>query len=168
MNTYVWYKVAAGGETTATMDVTGGGSYSGAHVMEFSGAASSSPLDRTATGGGSSGTTAQSGTTATLSQADEVAVAAYGLNLSFGSFTQASGFTSNALTRPGGSISLQTSYKVVASTSAITADGTWGFAEVDANVLATFKAAASVVLPPALSVAAGRVSDAAVLRASRW
>jgi hypothetical protein len=166
---YVWYKVAAGGETSAGMSVTGGSSYSIAHVIEFSGTASSSPLDKTASGGGSSDSTAQSGTTATLAQADEVAVVAYGQSLGYGSFTQASGFTSNALTSDTfGFTRLQSSYKVVSATTAVNADGTWQLACSDANVLATFKAAASVVLPPALSVAAGRVPDAAVLRAGRW
>lgn len=144
VNTYIWYKIAAGGETSASMSVTGGSSYSIAHVIQFSGTAASSPLDKTASGGGTSDTTAQSGTTATLSQADEVVVVGYGLNDQAFSFTQASGFTSNALTRDSFETkTLQSSYKIVSSTSAVTANGTWPLSAVDSNVMATFKAAAT-------------------------
>lgn len=141
-NTYIWYKIAAGGETSAGMAVTGGSSYSIAHVIEFSGVASSSPLDKTASGGGSSDSTAQSGTTSALAQADEVVVVGYGLDDQVFSFTQASGFTSNALTRDTFDVkTLQSSYKIVSATTAVTADGTWPMSAVDSNVLATFKAA---------------------------
>lgn len=139
---YVWYKVAAGGETSATISIPSGSSYSVVHAIQFSGLATSTPFDKSASGGGTNNTTAESGTTATLSQSDELVIAAYSETGYSYSFTQASGFTSNALTRDSfDNITLQSSYKVVSAISAITADGTWQFAGYDANVIATFKAA---------------------------
>jgi len=79
---YIYYKVAGAGESTTVSITIGASSHCCIQGFEYSGCATSSPLDvfvsATAQGGGSS---ASPGTTSSTSQANELAVGLVGLGL---------------------------------------------------------------------------------------
>jgi hypothetical protein len=131
---------------TVTLDVTTTSGHQIGSIMEFSDVATSAALDSTATAQGTGGSP-QSGTSATLAQADEVVIVA-------GAF--ATGDTSTAITAEVGYTELQAStnddtsqagecdYKIVAATTAEAC--TWtvnAAANASRCCLATFKGAAA-------------------------
>jgi hypothetical protein len=71
------YKVAGAGESS-TVTYTVAADNSALGTFEFSGTATSLPLDKTSSTAFTTATSLSSGTTATTSQADEVSVAAFG------------------------------------------------------------------------------------------
>lgn len=71
----IYWKIAAGGETSVAPGSDASDEH-GAAVIEIEGPWESSPVDKTATNDATMESTTSSGTTATTSQADEVAVCA--------------------------------------------------------------------------------------------
>lgn len=126
----IWYaKVTTAGSTQITWTLPGG-SYLSAGAIEVSGLASSSVVDKTASGLGSASASGPPYQfppvtpidTGTLSQADELVVLALGSNqLSNDAITTyPSGFTSLFTCQDGGTYQWgEGSYKIVSSTSAI-------------------------------------------------
>ncbi len=130
---------------TITVSFSSGTYGVAATVHEFSGLASSSTVDQTASANGSSSTPA-SGTTAVTTQADELLIGAIGVSgPPSDSFTPGSGYIS--LTSIGfsdvWSATIRPEYKIVSTTGAYQADGVLGVSHGWGAAVATYKAAAS-------------------------
>lgn len=139
--------MAAGG--TITWTTTGSVSgIKGVTAATVSGVAASSALDKTSTNDGSS-TTWSTGSSGTLSQADEIA---FGLAFSLQSATSNTpdaGWTELADFSPQSGRRLVLEHQVVSATTALNAGGTVGNA-VWVGALATYKAAAARGAQPIL------------------
>jgi hypothetical protein len=124
-------------------------------LVEYSGAATSSALDQTATSSGS-GTTGSSGTTATTTQINEVAVAGISANNSNRTFsTQSNSFSEVSEVNSGGTSNGTATVfeeKILSSVNAqnvsaiISSSSTWS------GVIATFKAAVGNPIPTTTSI----------------
>lgn len=106
-------------------------------VLEVTGIATSSAADTGGSGTAASGTAASAGPTATLSQADEIAFAGFraaaAVSLTKGaSWSQPTTGTLNT--------NAAIEYQIVAATTALTADGTWGGTTAWAGAIQTYKA----------------------------
>jgi hypothetical protein len=135
-------------------------------VLEFSGLATSSVLDQTAsgTGGSTSPATASSGTTA---QNDELLIGAFMAVMQPTATTFTAGASYTAQTTIGTTVgsndrSLITEYRIVSSTGAYTASGTFGATKTWSAALATYKASAGTT-PSASDSAAGTDAPANAL-----
>lgn len=142
--------VAFSSSGTPVLDVT---------VMEWSGLATSSVVDKTASQVNSSGATSWSSTaTATTTQASEVAIGCVGgFNGSgIGTITGPSSPWTNLAqeTSGGGSYGLRTGWQVLSSTGTPSYAGTFAASSDYAAVIATYKAASGATLPPAAAVTA--------------
>lgn len=161
----VFSKVSAGSEGTVTATGAGGSMYRGLTIMEFSGMATSSVLDKTAANESASSTTMNSGTTATTSQNDEVCVAALAGQVFAGSATL-SGTMDNSFTRLQGYdlgyFVGAIGYRIVTTTGAYTVNQATLESMVWSGAIATYKAAVEV--RPHVHV----LPSAAVHRASSW
>jgi hypothetical protein len=141
----------AGSQTSVVVSFNAGsGSNLGyaVQVMEWSGVATSSPVDKT--NGALSGSTSSfsSGSTGTLSQASEVVIGAVMAQCSSGTETVAgpsSPWTNLAQAAPAASMALGTGYQVVSATTAQTYSGTLTAASVYGAAVVTLKGAASGV-----------------------
>ena len=151
---YLFYKIAAGGETTLT--VTPGVSRPAAMVIaEYSGITASGPLDQTATAtnSGSPFVSASPGTSSATTQAVELVVAAVCPHSFADNAQPASPSWSNSYTGRGTAVSAYTTTGaqnsgvfladlVVSSTGAQTTAATWTNSSQDwGAILATFKGA---------------------------
>lgn len=137
-NLTIWtVKSAASGSTTVTVTIAGF-EFGAVSCQEISGHDNTSDYDKAPAIGTGFGPTATSGSTGTLTQANEMAVCFVHHNTSAavtpsGSFTEPSGGENNA------NRTLETSYLSVSSTSALTCGGTWsGDATWRAGII-TFK-----------------------------
>lgn len=148
---HVFYKVAAGGETSVTFtDSLASGCNMIGVVDEWSGI-TASPYDVSATSDSAltNSVSASSGTTATLAQASELCIAAW---MCRGTQTTASftnSFTQDALVSASGNASFPTSmivaYREVSSTSAVETTCTWDTSVRSVGSVSTFK----LTSPPA-------------------
>jgi hypothetical protein len=147
------YKVAGASEADpqwSGLDAGGDGTGAAASVYEFSGTATVSPFDDAEVSTGiSSGTSKSSGTTATLAQADEVAIAGFGYRgvvpgatISFtNSYTI--GPNTNPVSDGGGALAaLLDAYRIVAATTAQETTASWTGTSDVIGAIATFKAGA--------------------------
>jgi hypothetical protein len=157
---FIAYSVLATQITTSnTVTLSTSGTDAGAGVLwEFSGVASGAAADQSA--GSTGATTAMSsGATATLSQADELVIGAFGITANSKTFTAGSGYSQPSageiVTSAGSFVrQLAAEYEIVSSTAAVTADGTmsgtgvaWAGAAV--TFLADLTPAAQFVRPDA-------------------
>lgn len=141
------YKVAGAGESASigfTGLSSGAGTESAVGVMEFSGNATSSPLDQTASTGFTAAVeTLSSGTTGTLAQAAEVACAAFGLrNNVVTSPSLDNSYTLRSHQAGGTGTATATiidGYRITAATTAQDTDASWTTAAGAMGVIATFK-----------------------------
>lgn len=148
---YIFYaKNAASGTTVVTLDCVNetGDNYITWSVEEWSGADTTSPLDKTTTGEApNNGTGTSISSTGALSQADEVAFALISSQFIWSFDTSPSGYTQ--IHEETGTVSLnlmcsQASYQVVSATTALAPSWTHNTAGQGATaVLATFKQAAA-------------------------
>ena len=139
------YKVAGASEsTTPTWTNVNSGDGTAASCRRITGAATSSPLDKTATDGVTAAQTSQaSGTTATLSQADEIAVAAAGLREDGTSASVDSSFVGlndQAGTGAGGInlVNLLDAHLIVAATTAVSCTFSWTGSATTMGLIATY------------------------------
>jgi hypothetical protein len=134
------YKVAAGGETAlTTTNWAGNTRHLGA--WEYSGVDTSTPLDKTATTTRTvSVTSLASGSTGTLSQADEVAIAAWACRADVTGESIDSSFTVENL--GNGGFSAINGTLIVSATTALNATASWTTSATAWSAIATFKAAA--------------------------
>lgn len=146
----IFYKEnLAGGTLTATPGLQSG-SAADVTISEWSGYATSSSIDKTASNSATTGTSGNTGTTAATTVANELVIAVLaegGLNSSGanGITTPASsGYTSLYTTQNGNQRTpTQVSYKEVTGTGTQTASWTWTSPSEYQAVIATFKAAAA-------------------------
>jgi hypothetical protein len=129
-------QITTGDTITVNYAVSTSG-YVSLFVCEVSGLDDTSAFDKSSTGTTTTGTAIDAGTTATLSQADEIAFAQTA-NFSFSGFT--AGGTWTGVTVPDSSFD-GLEYKIVSSVSAITADGTQGGSAASAGLTVTYKMA---------------------------
>jgi len=141
----IWYKegataVGSGGSITITLSgtTTGNNGY-GAEAVKVTGIATTSALDKTATQNAS--TASPSVTTATLSQADEIAFGTSMQGNGLTTYTEAATFTNLFNVTPGAINRAGDGYKIVAATTAVTYAPTFSASRSTQTVLATFKAA---------------------------
>lgn len=131
----IFYKVSAGNETTITATGTLA-TLMDLHIFEYSGIDNASPLDKVAStaDGGAGVTSRASGTTATLTQANELAFAAIataganGGNVSW----------SNSYVAETTTTDLQTADLITAATTATSSTATWNTSQRAAGAIATF------------------------------
>ncbi len=141
---YINYSVA-GGSTTFTFTWTGA-TYMSLYAEEVSGLMAAG-ADQVASTVSAVSTTLSSGTTATLSQADEFALATWNLD---GSGSTSLTSVSNSFTVPANGSQLSTAvprallaYKVVSATTAVETTATLGDASTWTGLIVTYKAAAT-------------------------
>lgn len=145
-------KVAGASEST-TITITQSPSDVGAiFVREISDQASSA-LDKTASTGRTTGaTTISSGTTATLSQADEICLAICGLREDTSAESVDNSYTLDAVTHsatPGGTDAiLLSASRIVAATTAQQTDFSWTVSTTAIAAIATYKEAGGAVGQP--------------------
>jgi hypothetical protein len=131
--------LSGGTITAATSGTTS--SQRAMHAVSVSGLATSSLLDKTSTNESASGPVWSTGSTGTLAQAEEIAVAVGYVNASTAN-TPDSGWTESLDTQISTNRRFVVEYQVVSSTSALNAGGTAGSAAWGA-IIATYKGAAS-------------------------
>lgn len=151
----IWYKVAGASESS-TVTFTVGNVATRLHILEFSGVAPASPLDKApaATDPTGGGTTCATGSTGTLSSALEVAVACVGLNgTSGGGISWNSGFSDVTVEDR-----LLVGYLITAATTALNPQATWTTTRGRDGVVATFTAAVVAVLAAPLGALSGSLA----------
>lgn len=131
----IFYKVSVGNETTVTSSATLA-AFMDLHIFEYAGIDNASPLDKTATtaDGGVGVTSRASGTTATLTQANELgfaAVAMAGTNGGGASWT-------NSFVAETTTTDLITSDIIVNATTALSTTGSWNTSQRAAGAIVTF------------------------------
>lgn len=131
----IFYKVAVGNEATVAATATLA-AFMDLHIFEYSGIDNASPLDKTATtaDGGAGVTSRASGTTATLTQANELAFAAVA---TAGSNGGGAAWT-NSFTAEIATTDLITSDIVVNATTALATTGSWNTTQRAAGAIVTF------------------------------
>lgn len=146
--TYIYYKTSAGNETTITVSPTASAA-TGIDFLEYSGMATSSQLDATAsTTPPGTVSSVSSGTTATTAQADEVLVAVIGISTTLQSVSPWSNSFTEEFDSPttGAGVNVQqaTATRIVAATAAYETTGTLsGSTPNPSGAIATFKVAAT-------------------------
>jgi len=134
----IWYRANAPSTSSAVFTTGSSGSSTRGQLSEFSGVATSSPLDRTGTANVTTASTSLSvSTSAAISATGEVAVTAYNTSTGMTSVTPGSGWTSLASDPSSG---FTTDYRLnpssgstLTETAAASPQTTWG------AVIATFK-----------------------------
>lgn len=146
------YKLSVGGETSITLSTNTVSSTKGAWLAVFSAGTgwiwSVSPLDKTATAASGAGdvTSQSTGTTATLAQADELAVALLGIRRTADATSvhaADNSFTLEGVAQPTAGAQMGEAgmaYRVLAATTGITTTFTWTTAYRAGGVIATFMA----------------------------
>ena len=137
-----YYKIAAGGETSVACAFTSSSNMRGVMtVFEYSGTATATPLDKTATNTGS-GTTLTTGTTATTAQADELLIAGFTITgaPTFSSWTNSFSEQSD---HSISSVAMGTADRIVSATSTYSSGATSSASGTWAGNITTFKAAAA-------------------------
>jgi hypothetical protein len=146
INAAIWIDPdCAGGQTSVVISMTGGtgsGPAICAWVMEFSGVATSAPLDKAPAGQNNQAATWTSGSTGTLSQASEIAIGCVYIDGS--PVTPGSPWTELALVDESGYY-LAVGYQVVSATTALTYNGTTSGSDYYGSCIITLKAAAAPV-----------------------
>lgn len=140
----IYSKTAGASESTAVTftglasSSSGGSSLS---IQEWSGMAASSQLDKTASTGRTSGTSISSGTTATLAQADEVAIAGVGLRSSSIAVSANNSFTvlNSPSTTANAANQVTDAYRILSATTGITTTFSWSGTIVAVAAIATYK-----------------------------
>jgi hypothetical protein len=152
LNAAIWADPnCAGGQTTLVISLTHGNNSVpaiAAWVMEWSGLAATSVVDKAPAGVNTSGTTWSSGSTGTLSQASEVAVgvvygAISGLSTPGSPWTELGTLTA---TNGANTALLGAGYQVTSATTAVTYNGTFSPSRFFGTCIATFKAASGGTL----------------------
>lgn len=144
LETWVAYNITGGASHTVTAVDTGGGVDSLLIVEEWSGAATTSALDKTTGTTGLASTALNSGATAATTQAAEVVI---GAGVASGNVTMTAGAGYSNLTKVNTTFStLAFESQIVASTGAQTATMTSGTAGSWVCQVATFKEAAGAVV----------------------
>lgn len=141
--TSIYYKANASAESGAktwACDTFMGVASLGVVMAEYSGIATSTPLDQTSGAADTStaATTCGCGTTSTTTQADELAIAAYQGGSALGS--PSSSFTIQNQT--GGANFIALAHKILSATGTVTTSATYSTGSSNAGAIATFKAAA--------------------------
>lgn len=148
---YIFYKVAGAGESSSITVTIGSSTNASMVAMEYSGMATSTPLDQVAGTNNYNGSAVPSGTTATTAQADELLVAAVGLSGGGGSIDSTTFSSwSNSFTEQGsgfGNAGATTTHvrngtadRIVSATGAYSTTATISASTVSASaVIATFK-----------------------------
>lgn len=167
---YLFYKIAAGGETTVGATLAAS-DRAGIAIMEYSGN-TATPLDKTATNkpGGAPSTIA-SGTTAATTQADELAVACFGSirvthpTNTFTTYTNSYAEIAEIAATGGDADALAVATKALSATGTQTSTATLGGGAENhpIGLIATFKAAAGGSTTP-VTVSASCASTATVTR----
>lgn len=143
----IYYRVAGASEATAVtfsdLDTSSSGG-SSLSISEWSGMATSTPLDVVASTGRTSGTSISSGTTATLAQANELCYAVVGIRAA--SVTGLAVDNSYTLLNQAGTTDNEANmvgdaYRVVAATDAQTTTFSWSGTQVALAAIACFKEA---------------------------
>ncbi len=138
----IWYKVAGAAESATITFTTAAGANGRIEAIEFSGNATSSPLDKiNGATTASMVTSIQTGSTGTLSQADEVAVTG-SLQGGANGGTEAIDSSFTALDTASFN-NIIAGYRIVAATTALNPTHSWVSSLDAAAVIATFKAAAA-------------------------
>lgn len=145
---YIYYEIAPAGVTSITITPSSASGVAGWWMDEWSGNASSSPLDKTNsnTDGGTPGTAASTGSTGTLANASELVVAYFGSDNGCSAGT--SGWT--VANDPSNSGSLYESL-VVSATTAQNAAATQSSSGHWIGLIATFLPAAGGSVSPSVS-----------------
>jgi hypothetical protein len=139
----IFYKVAAGGETSITFTRGGAGPWTHSVVMaEYSGTATSTPLDVFAedtTNSGSGTTSRATGTTGTTNQNDEIAIASVGHGNTVTNLTWTNSFTTRDSNAQAGS-GVYLAEKILVTTGTQTSTASWTTSRIAGGCIATFKA----------------------------
>ena len=128
--------------STITVSFSTAAYYVNASALSVGGLVASSPADKSATSTGTS-TTPSVGPTATTSQASELLIGAFGLDISSGtpSFTAGSGYTALTANLISGAWGIYPEYQIVNATGAYSATGTFSGGVQDwAAAIVTYKA----------------------------
>ena len=134
-------RIAAGsGDTSVTVNMDFATGKIDMCLLEFSGNATASYVDKVVGATGTSGTSATAGPTATLSQANEIAVAAVGWT----DVNTTSGWTNSFVERSDANVtagfSLAVASRVVTATTALSTDVTGSAAAIPITAVVTYKA----------------------------
>lgn len=140
----ILYKVSNGAESTTVTANNTGASLMELAIFEYSGLATSSVLDKTATGNGV-GTTVSTGTTATTTIADELLIVGVGSS----SLQTATSWSNSFTTRQviGTVNTLLCSDRIVSATGAYETTLTGGNVTTMGACIATFKTPSSTITP---------------------
>lgn len=148
----IYYKIAAGGETTIATTLTNSGNWAVA-AMEFSGNAAADILDvvASATSGGSLVVTLSSGTTAALAEATELGIAIFGHQGRTSSHTFDNSYTLVVeVESQGGAAGNQASLAVAeqfdVGTGAQETTSSWSTTRRSSGAIGTFKATGVVTV----------------------
>lgn len=138
----ILYRIADGTEAAITANRASATAMTLA-IFEYQGN-EAAPLDAIVTAGdGGTPTSLAIGPTATLSQADELAIAAIALGNTFSAPSWTNGFTNHATISVANS-GLMVADLVVAATTALSTTGSWTTGRSAAGAIVTFKASAVV------------------------
>ena len=138
----LWYKVAGAGESTTVTGAWTSSTLTELQIEEWSGLATSNVLDKVAytTGTGSTVTSRSSGTTATTSQAEELAI----VGVVNGAIVTNQAWTNSFTVERHASCVYQTGgSKVLSSAAAIESTMSWTTARHGGGIIATFAAPAA-------------------------
>lgn len=136
----ILYKVADGSESTTVTATRASATAMAIAISEYSGL-SASPLDAAITSSGTSVATLAIGPTATLAQADELAIAAVGLGGTFSAESWTNSFNNRASVSAANA-ALITADQIVAATTALSTTASWTTNRSINGAIATFKGAA--------------------------
>jgi len=135
----IWYKVAGAAEGDVILNWTSSAS-TGLLIMEWSGLATSSPLDKTAkTDNNGGATSASSGTTDTTTVADELVIVGLCTGNTCSNPSWDNGFTLEGVNDP--SVLLAMGSLIVSSTGTYESTCSWTTTRISGGSIATFKAA---------------------------
>lgn len=147
---YQWYKIAGASES-ATVTVTPSSAASTEIVIEEWNGNTATPLDKTSSGSLVTGSTCPSGTTATLAQADEEGIAAFGWNSANTADSYTNSYVEVAEIIGLGTLAtrLAVTELALASTAATTTTMTLSGSTANAKsgLIATYRAAAVAAVP---------------------
>jgi hypothetical protein len=141
----IWYCPSCTGGSYAITVSHDSAEYRYAQVLEFSGCNPTSPLDQTTGHGHTASISFHSNATATLSQADEVAISDFYVLTIQGAFTKGSGWTVPGSDTDYDGLQMFPQYKIVSSTTGVSAAASGDTSTTYSVSLATFKMAASKI-----------------------
>lgn len=139
----ILYKVAGAGESTTVTANNGSATAMAIGIFEYSGIVAVSPADTSAVANnGASVASLAIGPTATLAQADELAIAGIALGNTFSAPGWTNSFNARA-TVSAANIGLLSADRIVSATTALSTTGSWTTNRVPDGAIATFKADAA-------------------------